>query len=164
MEDNYWKEKYDDLLYYYRKRGDKISNLEKEVNKLYDRANHAEFRITTELEPRIQREYDSYDSYVTSGGSDECFHNGDSGRCGVECSVFGSKIECFESMTSKDILNLYKDGYDFDYILDYIEDMGLSEEKKKIDIEYYEGQIEIKRLELEKLQNELNKTKENKNE
>jgi hypothetical protein len=152
-----WKEKYDDLKYYYNKRGDKINELEKEVNKLYDRANHAEFRISTELEPRIEREHRSYDAYVTSGGGDECFYNGDSGRCGVDCSVFGSKYECFENMNKEQILDLYRDGYDFEYVLQYIEDMELTEEKKKIDIEYYETQINLKKQELEKLQEELNK-------
>jgi hypothetical protein len=159
MSDNDWKDKYEDLVYYYRKRGDKINELEKEVNKLYDRANHAEFRISTELEPRIQREHDSYDSWVTSGHGDECFQNGDSGRCGEKCSVFGSRNECFENMTKEDILNLYKDGYDFDYILDYLEDMGLSEEKTKIDIECYENQIKNTQEQLDKFINELNKIK-----
>lgn len=44
-----------------------------------------------------------YDNYVTSGGSDPCFSNGMNGHCGFECSVFGSKPECFDGMTAEQI-------------------------------------------------------------
>lgn len=42
-----------------------------------------------------------YDNYVTSGSGDMCFQNGMSGHCGLECSVFGSKPECFDGMTEE---------------------------------------------------------------
>lgn len=159
MSDNL-KERYDDLKWAYEKRGDKISELQRELNKYSDLYYHAQHRVDSELEPRIKQEQRSYDAYVTYGGGDECMQNGMWGHCGIECSVFGSKYECFENMTKEDILNLYREGYDFEYILQYIEDMELTEEKKKIDIECYEEQIRVKQEELQKLKNELNKIKE----
>lgn len=42
-----------------------------------------------------------YDNYVISGGSDPCFANGMPGKCGFDCSVFGSKPECFDGMTEE---------------------------------------------------------------
>jgi hypothetical protein len=99
-----WEEKYNDLLYYYRKRGDKIEELENKNNKLYADLNHAEFRIENELIPRIKREERSYDNWVTGGGSDECFQNGMGGNCGIECSIFGNKNECFTDIT-KNVLD-----------------------------------------------------------
>jgi hypothetical protein len=106
-----WEVKYNELLYAYRKRGEKIDKLENEYNKLYLDLNHAEFRIENELIPRIKREERSYDTWVTSGGSDECYHNGMGGNCGIECSVFGSKNECFENITNKAIDDIVKYGH-----------------------------------------------------
>lgn len=42
-----------------------------------------------------------YDNYVSSGGSDPCFQNGMNGKCGFECSAFGSKPECFDGITDE---------------------------------------------------------------
>lgn len=42
-----------------------------------------------------------YDNYITSDGSDPCFQNGMNGKCGFDCSVFGSKSECFDGMTDE---------------------------------------------------------------
>jgi len=106
-----WEEKYNDLLWSYRKRGDRIDELEKESQIMYSNLSHAEFRIETELEPRIKREENSYDVWATNGGSDECFYNGMGGKCGVECSIFGDKGECFENITSKEIDNIVTYGH-----------------------------------------------------
>lgn len=76
-----YKEKYEDLLYYYRERGYKIEKLENQINKLSDKLSSAEFKIETELEPRIQREKRSYDIYVTSG----CFTGTNGEPCKQDC-------------------------------------------------------------------------------
>jgi len=106
-----WEEKYNDLLYYYRELKRKYEKLEEKYDKTYSDLNHAEFRIENELIPRIKREERSYDNWVTSGGSDECYHNGMGGNCGIECSVFGSKGECFENITKKTIDDIVNYGH-----------------------------------------------------
>lgn len=157
MSDTYWKEKYDDLRYYYDKRGDKINKLEKENRKLYDNFSSAEFRIRNELEPKIQSERKSYDNYVSNGGGDMCFQIGMSGNCGYKCPNFGDKSECFEDMKDEDFLYAYENYINDGIILDYIEDLGLSEKAKEIDIKLLKQRINSKQLELDKLNEELNK-------
>jgi hypothetical protein len=85
---------YDALLRKYEYRGRRIQELEDTINKLEENLSSANFKIDTELEPRIKREKQSYDEYVTSGGSDSCFNAGINGKCGVKCPDFGSKDEC----------------------------------------------------------------------
>ena len=62
-----------------------------------------------------------YDMYVTSGGSDQCFQNGMNGNCGWECSVFGSKEECFDRLTDEDLVEAYHDGIAENEILSYFD-------------------------------------------
>ena len=49
--------------------------LSKELSQTTDNLNHAEFRIQTELEPRIRQERRSYDLWVTQQtGEEQCNH------------------------------------------------------------------------------------------
>ena len=51
----------------------KISELENQVRSAEEERDHAQFRITHELEPRIRQEKRSYDAYVSqSTGEREC--------------------------------------------------------------------------------------------
>lgn len=53
----------------------KISNLNQENKTLQDSVDHAEYRIRTELEPRIKQEQRCYDYYVSQQtGERECDH------------------------------------------------------------------------------------------
>jgi len=62
---DYWEEKYKDLLYDYRELQRKYDKLQADYNKKYNELDSANFKIRTELEPRIQNERRSYDSWVT---------------------------------------------------------------------------------------------------
>lgn len=65
----------DDLKYKISKLQDTISSLEQENRKLQENRDHAEFRIRTELEPRIRQEQRSYDAWVSQQtGEAECRH------------------------------------------------------------------------------------------
>ena len=87
------QEDYNDLLRQYNK-------LEFNYDKLYDKylklksdLENSEFKIKSELEPRINAEKKQYDSYVLNGGSDICFRNGTAGMCNDLCELYGTK-EC----------------------------------------------------------------------
>lgn len=54
----YWKDKFYDLK-------DEYNDVLKELRKTENKLESAEFRIRNELEPRIQRERNSYDKWVT---------------------------------------------------------------------------------------------------
>ena len=65
----------DDLKYKISKLQDTISSLKQENRKLQEDKDNAEFRIRTELEPRIKQEERSYDSWATQQtGEAECHH------------------------------------------------------------------------------------------
>lgn len=63
---DYWEEKYNDLVWRYGDRGSMIDKLNTKVSMLESKLDSAEYKINTELEPRIKQENDSYDTYVTS--------------------------------------------------------------------------------------------------
>jgi hypothetical protein len=152
-----WERKYDNLRWKYDKLSDKYDDLQRKYDKAYDELSSAEHRIRYELEPRIESEHRSYDSYVTSGGSDECFRNGMSGNCGIHCSIFGDKPECFDGFNKEKIIDAYIEHGRMDGLDKLIEEYGLVEECKEIDREYYREQIDIHNRAIEKLQIELNK-------
>jgi hypothetical protein len=148
--------KYDNLSWKYDKLSDKYYELEKKYNNTYNELSSAEFKIRTELEPRIKSEHRSYDAYVTSGGSDECFSNGMNGHCGFECSMFGDKAECFEGIkTEEEVLNIYENYVTTGHILNLIEEYGLEEKVKEIDREAIRQQIDVHKAKIEKLEKEL---------
>jgi predicted nucleic acid-binding Zn-ribbon protein len=62
---DHWEEKYNDLKYEYDRRGRRIEELTQEVKGLEDRLYSAEYKIRTELEPRIESEKRGYDAYIT---------------------------------------------------------------------------------------------------
>lgn len=63
----------DDLKYKISKFQDIISSLKQENHKLQESKDHAEFRIRTELEPRIQQERTTYDFWVKQQtGEEQC--------------------------------------------------------------------------------------------
>ena len=157
-----WEEKYKDLLYDFRQRGYRIEELQIEVNKVANNLDHAEYRIRNELEPRIKREQRSYDSWVTSGGSgDECYQNGMNGHCGCECSVFGSKWDCFENVnTEEEILNIYENYKNDGLILNLIEEYGLEEKAKEIDRECLRERINKRKEYIEEYKQDVRKWEE----
>lgn len=61
----------DDLKYKILKLQDTISSLKQENRKLQENRDHAEFRIRTELEPRIRQEQRSYDIWITQQTGEE---------------------------------------------------------------------------------------------
>lgn len=63
----------DDLKYKISKLQDAISSLKQENRKLQEDRDHAEFRIRTELEPRIKQEQRVYDFWVKQQtGEEQC--------------------------------------------------------------------------------------------
>lgn len=63
----------DDLKYKISKLQDTISFLKQENRKLQEDCDYAEFRIRTELEPRIQQERTTYDFWVKQQtGEEQC--------------------------------------------------------------------------------------------
>lgn len=65
----------DDLKYKISKLQGTISSLKQENRKLQEDCDHAEFRILTELEPRIRQEQRSYDFWITQQtGAEQCDH------------------------------------------------------------------------------------------
>lgn len=96
-----------ELKFIINRKNTTIEDLNKELRKSRDNLLSAEGRISSELEPRIQSERDSYDFWALSGGNDPCFAAGDSGNCGVDCSIFGDKPECTENMSDKELLEAY---------------------------------------------------------
>lgn len=154
------QDKYDNLYWKYDKLLDKYHKLEEKYNTASNKLNSAEYKIKNELEPRIESEHRSYDSWVTSGGSDECFSNGMSGNCGIHCSIFGDKPECFEGLNTKEkILEAYIEHGYMDGLDELIKEYSLEEYCKETDREYYREQIAIHNKAIEKLQKELENIK-----
>lgn len=70
--DSYYLEKLKDKI---DKLSSQVSKLNQELKKTAEDRDHAEFRIRTELEPRIKQEQRAYDAWVTScTGEAECRH------------------------------------------------------------------------------------------
>jgi predicted nuclease with TOPRIM domain len=61
----YWEEKYDNLLRKYERLQRDYEKLQNDYNKKDNELYSANFKIETELEPRIQSERRSYDAWVT---------------------------------------------------------------------------------------------------
>lgn len=55
------------LRWQLRDKNNQIEDLQEEIKSLQRKLDSAEYRIRTELEPRIQREKRSYDCWVTNG-------------------------------------------------------------------------------------------------
>lgn len=105
----------------------KVSELEGQVRSVEEERDHAQFRITHELEPRIQQEKRSYDAYVSqSTGERECewFES----RIEEICDFVKEHRECFEWEESNGdflqmILYLILNKEDIDLLyIDYIEE------------------------------------------
>jgi len=155
------EEKYNNLYRRFDRLSDSYRDLEKKYNNTYNELSSAESRIHNELEPRIKQEHESYDSWVTSGGGDECFNNGMNGHCGYGCSIFGDKIECFENATSEEtILEIYENYVDTGYILELIRNHNLAEKAKEIDKKSIENRINEFRAKISKAEEELSKLDE----
>ncbi len=56
----------EDLAWKCRKLADENEDLKREIDRLRSENGSLEFKIRTELEPRIQRERRSYDAWVTN--------------------------------------------------------------------------------------------------
>lgn len=70
--DSYYIERLKDKI---NKLSSQVSKLNQELKKTAEDRDHAEFRIRTELEPRIRREERSYDAWVSQQtGEAECLH------------------------------------------------------------------------------------------
>lgn len=113
-----------------RGRNRTMAELREELNKTDMKLDTAEYRISSELEPRLKSEQRSYDSWVTSGGSNICMSNGMKGNCGVKCSAYGDKSECTDDLTDEELLNDYREN---DVIEQVVLDRGLWVKKIKID-------------------------------
>ncbi len=59
--------------------------LERDRNRLKSKLADAQFRIDHELTPLLDKQKESYDSYVQNGGSDLCMRNG---LCGPTCMAY----------------------------------------------------------------------------
>ena len=129
---------------------DKCDKLERENNSIRELFSEAEHTIKTELNPRIEREKRSYDRYVLSGGSDECFHIADSGNCGVNCPIIGERDYCFDNVSNEDLLKWYVEN-DNDYIRDQLISRGLYRKAFKISDSGY--RTEIKEWKLNRKEN-----------
>lgn len=67
------EEQVEDLKRKMRLRDEQIAQLQTELDSERDAKEHAEFKIKTELEPRIKAEQRSYDAYVTTPrGAEAC--------------------------------------------------------------------------------------------
>lgn len=148
-----WEEKYDRLERKYDRLSNSYSELERRFNKSEDELREANWKVKYELEPRIKNEHRSYNDYVISGGSDECFRSGMSGKCGVECPIFGEKAECYDSFTKEEqILELYATETTTNYLIELIDKMGLQEKCKEIDRKYYQDEIDNHKKSIHKLE------------
>lgn len=131
------------------------NKLQEKYDNTYNKLSSANFKIETELEPRIKQEQRSYDVYVTNGGGDECFQSGISGSCGYDCHIFGEKPECFENVKREEILYIYENITDTGYIEDLIEEYELEAEAKEIDRGVLRKQIDKHQEEIAKLQQQI---------
>lgn len=71
MNDDGYREKYENLKYNFQKLELKYENLERENQKLSSDLDSAEFKIRTELNPRIARERKAYDAFITNPEREE---------------------------------------------------------------------------------------------
>ena len=67
-----WEEKYYELLQDYRMFKKGYEELREKYNKADSDLSSANFKIRTELEPRIQREKRGYDNWITSSRCNDC--------------------------------------------------------------------------------------------
>ena len=78
--------KYDDMVRNRNYWRDRFRLLRDENNQTESKLSSAEFKISTELKPRIKREERGYD--LTGGGANICHQTGQSGNCGEACEWF----------------------------------------------------------------------------
>jgi len=97
----------DDLQRIIRNKNNRIQELNSELIKINNKLVDAEWKIDKELKPRIESEKRSYDNWVLSGGSDDCFRNGMNGNCGPRCSVFCERPECTDELSNEQLLEYY---------------------------------------------------------
>ena len=74
-DDKYWEDKYESLLYDYKEIQRKYNDLDSKFHKTYNDLDSAQFKIKTELEPRIKSEERAYDLSVSDGGYDKWMSN-----------------------------------------------------------------------------------------
>jgi predicted nuclease with TOPRIM domain len=60
-----WEEKYNSLLRKYNRLERENEQLKEKYDKTYEKLDHANYRISEELEPRIKSEKRAYDRWVT---------------------------------------------------------------------------------------------------
>lgn len=91
---DYWEEKYNDLKWSYNKLERLYDELKDDYKRKDDELYSAEFKIRTELEPRIKQEQRSYDAWVSSPGCGrcECDDIEICAKCDEDCDV---KYELF---------------------------------------------------------------------
>lgn len=137
---NYWKNSYYNLESAHDK-------LKRANDSVASKLTSAEYKINTQLKPRIKQEEKAYDSFVTGGGGNACFQEGLNGNCGFNCSGFGSEDECqiiFESITDKELLTAYDEG--IESLVDEIESRGLQVKMYLIDIALYKSKIKNQKI------------------
>lgn len=61
-----YEHKYNNLFYDYQKLKTQYAELKEDYEKLQDDLSSANFKLETELEPRIRREKRAYDNWVTN--------------------------------------------------------------------------------------------------
>jgi len=136
-----YDERYESLSRSYRKLEQLNEELTSENIKLRDELSLSNYKIEHELKPRIESERNSYDSYVTNGGSSDCFKQGMSGKCGIEYSNYGKEDNCFDGVSDNELFRNWQEGYGKDDIEDELENR-----------ESYILLITIKQVQLEKIQ------------
>ena len=130
------EEEIKELRYTISTKNDMIRELREELSKSENKLSSAEYKINTELNPRIEREKRSYDSYITSPEahmSEEdstCLHFCETGQCGSDCPQFGYIPECTENLSNSELLKEYIIN---DSIEQIILDRGLWFKKLKVD-------------------------------
>jgi predicted site-specific integrase-resolvase len=126
---DYWEEQAEEWRYKYRSVLQKLEETQKEKTTIEDKLSSAEYKIESELKPRIEQEHRSYDSYITDpfrGSS--C----DGSNCGVECGGFGKYDYCTDDWSDKEVIASFREGYD-----------TLEEElyRRDLDLEVFKGYI-----------------------
>ncbi len=107
-----YKEDYNNLEYRYRRLSNNFDEVKKDRDELRNKLDSAEYKLETELKPRVDREKRSYDSWVINGGGDTCMQQGMDGNCGFNCPDFGDKEECTSELSDQELLEVYYEGYD----------------------------------------------------
>ncbi len=90
-----YQKRYEDLLRSFRGLQRRNDDLQKELEKITNILDDSKARVR-ELVPLEQARNRMYDEFVTTGSGDPCFSAGMSGKCGPDCSIYGSKPECPE--------------------------------------------------------------------